>query len=562
MPLQKPDVLNLAQYRIVVGDRVAFVNKMNAVQAAMETFSSQANDMVDSIEGEFDAVVLHTTEKAQEATNAAQAASDSEQVATQKALEASDSEQVATQKAQAASDSEQVATNAAQAASNSEQVATQKAQEVADNTTTVQTLYISFTEKYLGEFDTAPTEGFEGAPLSIGMLYFHTGSQPGMRVFDGAAWTFAYITPQGVLLTANNLSDLDDAAEARDNLGLGSVLTDLAGKADKATLGMNVGSYNQDPDLATDHIILSNHANTPDDAYYWHITTTFYSAVTATSNRGQIAVQYNGGARVYARSYFNDSWQPWTRCDNQGLAADLANKVSTADVNKTSGSLGADPNTTTVPVILTNHANTPDSDVYWYVNTLFHNAPSPTSTRCQMAMQYFGAGKCRVFARFSDASGNWSEWARCDNGIIDMSDTNGITVTTDSGTTTIGARNATYSHYESSTGGHYFYGSITSQGNITAYSDVRVKKNIRLIDASLDKVTKLNGVTFDRTDMDCPKQTGLIAQDVLSVMPEAVQKDPETGHLFVAYGNLVGLLVEAIKELNDKVTSLEERGRV
>ncbi len=495
MPLQKPDVLNLAQYRIVVGDRVAFVNKMNAIQAAMETFSSQANDMVDSIEGEFDAAVSHTTDHAYIATQKAQAASNSEQVAIQKALEASNSEQVAIQKALEASNSEQVAIQKALEASNSEQVATQKAQEVADNTTTVQTLYVSFTEKYLGEFDTAPTEGLGGAPLSAGMLYFHTGSQPGMRVFNGTAWTFAYISPDGVMLTANNLSDLDDAEEARNNLGLGSVLTDLANKVSTA-----------------------NNLSDLDDV------------AEARNNLGLGSV-----------------------------LTDLANKVSTADLNKTSGSLGEDPNTTTTPVILTNHANTPDSNFYWYVNTLFHNAPSPTSTRCQMAMEYFGIGKCRVFARFSDASGNWSEWARCDNGIIDMSDANGITATTESGTTTIGARNANHSHYESSTGSHYFYGSITSQGNITAYSDVRVKKNIRLIDASLDKVTKLNGVTFDRKDMACPKQTGLIAQDVLSVMPEAVQKDPETGHLFVAYGNLVGLLVEAIKELKTEVDELKGR---
>ncbi|ALY07145.1 hypothetical protein VmeM32_00159 [Vibrio phage vB_VmeM-32] len=100
-------------------------------------------------------------------------------------------------------------------------------------------------------------------------------------------------------------------------------------------------------------------------------------------------------------------------------------------------------------------------------------------------------------------------------------------------------------------------GNITAAGNITGYSDISIKTNIERISNSLDKVKQLSGYTFDRTDIECPRQTGVIAQEVQKVLPEAVL--PQTdGKLTVAYGNMVGLLIEAIKELNEKVERLEK----
>ena len=101
-------------------------------------------------------------------------------------------------------------------------------------------------------------------------------------------------------------------------------------------------------------------------------------------------------------------------------------------------------------------------------------------------------------------------------------------------------------------------GSITATGNITAYSDRSVKENIEVIPNALNKVSSLSGYTFDRTDIDTPRQTGVIAQEVLEVLPEAVILSEE-GKYSVAYGNMVGLLIEAIKELNAKVDSLQSQ---
>lgn len=99
-------------------------------------------------------------------------------------------------------------------------------------------------------------------------------------------------------------------------------------------------------------------------------------------------------------------------------------------------------------------------------------------------------------------------------------------------------------------------GNFTATGNITAYSDKRVKANEEVIDHALDKVSKISGYTFDRIDITVPRQTGVIAQEVQEVLPEAVTVDAN-GNLSVAYGNMVGLLIESIKELKQEVEDLK-----
>jgi len=92
--------------------------------------------------------------------------------------------------------------------------------------------------------------------------------------------------------------------------------------------------------------------------------------------------------------------------------------------------------------------------------------------------------------------------------------------------------------------------SLTCINNITGYSDLRLKTDIEVITDALDKVNALRGVMFTRIDTG-ERQTGLIAQDVQAVLPEAVKEGSDEHHtLSLAYGNLAGLLVEAIKELS------------
>lgn len=97
-------------------------------------------------------------------------------------------------------------------------------------------------------------------------------------------------------------------------------------------------------------------------------------------------------------------------------------------------------------------------------------------------------------------------------------------------------------------------GDFTASGNITAFSDIKFKKNIEVIPNALDKIATLNGYTFDRSNMDVPRQTGVIAQEVQAVLPEAVTEHAEG--LSVAYGNMVGLLIEGIKEQQEMIDAL------
>jgi hypothetical protein len=103
-------------------------------------------------------------------------------------------------------------------------------------------------------------------------------------------------------------------------------------------------------------------------------------------------------------------------------------------------------------------------------------------------------------------------------------------------------------------------GAFIATNNITAYSDIRLKENIEVIPNALDKVQQIRGVTYTRNDTEDKdtKYVGVIAQEVLKVLPEAVMGSEDT-HYSVAYGNMVGLLIEAIKELNNKIEILEEK---
>jgi len=104
----------------------------------------------------------------------------------------------------------------------------------------------------------------------------------------------------------------------------------------------------------------------------------------------------------------------------------------------------------------------------------------------------------------------------------------------------------------------YTAGAILAGGNVTAYSDIRRKKDLVKLDNALNKVEQLTGYTYTNK-IDNKRYTGLIAQDVQKVLPEAVQAEKLDGHLSLAYGNMAGLFVEAIKELAHKIEILEAR---
>jgi hypothetical protein len=96
---------------------------------------------------------------------------------------------------------------------------------------------------------------------------------------------------------------------------------------------------------------------------------------------------------------------------------------------------------------------------------------------------------------------------------------------------------------------------IIAGGTITANSDEKLKENVITIENALEKVLSLRGVEYDRID-NGEHQIGVIAQEVERIIPEVVYGDETKS---VAYGNLVGLLIEAIKEQQKEIDELKQK---
>jgi hypothetical protein len=95
-------------------------------------------------------------------------------------------------------------------------------------------------------------------------------------------------------------------------------------------------------------------------------------------------------------------------------------------------------------------------------------------------------------------------------------------------------------------------------GDSTTDSDIRLKYDIHRIDNALDKIMKLNGYTFQKESnrfISSKRCTGLIAQEVMSVIPEVVYEKAD-GYLSLAYGNMMGYIIESIKELKEEMNSI------
>ena len=107
-------------------------------------------------------------------------------------------------------------------------------------------------------------------------------------------------------------------------------------------------------------------------------------------------------------------------------------------------------------------------------------------------------------------------------------------------------------------------GTFTVSGDIVAYgspSDIRLKENIKPIESALDKVSKLQGVTFNWKNkseniLDIKEDIGFIAQDVKKVLPELVREN-DNGMLSMRHQGITPILLEAIKELKAEIEELK-----
>jgi hypothetical protein len=99
-----------------------------------------------------------------------------------------------------------------------------------------------------------------------------------------------------------------------------------------------------------------------------------------------------------------------------------------------------------------------------------------------------------------------------------------------------------------------FVATVTAQ-DFNSVSDLKLKTNIESIENALDTINKMDGYTFNWKN-DGKKGIGVIAQEVAEILPDIV-KTEEDGIKSVSYVSLIPVLIEAIKELSDKIDDLQ-----
>ena len=122
------------------------------------------------------------------------------------------------------------------------------------------------------------------------------------------------------------------------------------------------------------------------------------------------------------------------------------------------------------------------------------------------------------------------------------------------GTTYTGGNGISVSGSSIAMSGSYT-GTFTATGDVVALSDMAVKSDVTAIDEALDKLMAITGYTYN-TKESTRRHSGVMAQDVEKVLPEVVHTS-EDGTKGVAYGNMMGLVIEAIRELKTQVDELK-----
>lgn len=100
-------------------------------------------------------------------------------------------------------------------------------------------------------------------------------------------------------------------------------------------------------------------------------------------------------------------------------------------------------------------------------------------------------------------------------------------------------------------------GKIITEVGFGKESDKRLKSDIRQIKGALDKVLSVRGTTYMKQNKD-EREAGVIAQEIMKILPEAVFAD-KNGYLIVSYESIIPLLIEAVRNLNDKIVKLEAK---
>jgi hypothetical protein len=191
--------------------------------------------------------------------------------------------------------------------------------------------------------------------------------------------------------------------------------------------------------------------------------------------------------------------------------------------------------------------------IYWPSYYGFHIAPNITSTYTQG----------RILGNKGSYGGLYDEFSAVNGIMYDGNGNGGVYREANSrwywyyniSNTCLGVSSST----TSSSYGLYVTGAIYATGDIVAYSDRRKKTNIVTIEDALAKVKDMRGVFYERVDeIESRRHVGVIAQEMNEILPEAVTYAEDIDEYGVKYGNIVGVLIEAIKEQQSQIDQLKE----
>ena len=195
----------------------AAASAANAASSESNAATSESNAATSAADAATSASNASTS--ASDAATSASTAQGSAQTATSQASSAAAQAANAASSATSATASQAAASASAGAASSSASAAAASASTAQSARDSALAALDSFDDRYLGQKASDPSTDNDGDALVGGALYYNTTDDV-MKVYEGSTWVAAYASLSGTLTAASNLGDLDNAADARQNLGV------------------------------------------------------------------------------------------------------------------------------------------------------------------------------------------------------------------------------------------------------------------------------------------------------------------------------------------------------